>query len=288
MKLIATDLDGTLLNEQGEVSKENAQAIKEAIAQGCGFVVATGRSYGAANQPLQEVGITCPIISMNGARTYTSDKKIVRSVALDIEMARKIQDVCQEEEMYLEFFTNHGIYSTSKEYFVEVMIDVMKSANPNVSETEIREGAENRLQEEQVAFIENYDDLYAMENLEIFKILGFSLEKERLDKVRMQFSEKQAVAITSSGAINLEFNHPEAQKGIALETLASSMGVEMRDVMALGDNLNDVSMLKMAGLAVAMENAEEEVKEICGYRTKTNKEHGVAVAIEEMLGEDKY
>ncbi|WP_373894254.1 Cof-type HAD-IIB family hydrolase [Virgibacillus sp. CBA3643] len=287
MKLIATDLDGTLLNEQGEVSKENAEAIKKAITQGYEFVVATGRSYGAANKPLQDVGITCPIISMNGARTYTSDKKVLRSVALDMEMARNIQQVCQCEKMYLEFFTNHGIYSTSREYFVEVMIDVMKSANPNVSEAEIREGAENRLQEEQVAFIENYDDLYAMENLEIFKILGFSLEKERLDKVRAQFSENHAVAITSSGDINLEFNHPEAQKGIALEILASSMGVEMKDVMALGDNLNDASMLKMAGRAVAMENAEEEIKGICQYRTKTNKEHGVAVAIEEMLGEDK-
>ncbi|UJL46292.1 HAD family phosphatase [Virgibacillus sp. NKC19-16] len=288
MKLIASDLDGTLLNEQGEVSKENAEAIKKAIAQGCEFVVATGRSYGAANKPLQEVDITCPIISMNGARTYTSDKKIVRSVALDIEIARKIQNVCQEEEMYLEFFTNQGIYSTSREYFVEVMIDVMKSANPDVSEAEIREGAESRLQEEQVSFIENYDDLYAMENLEIFKILGFSLEKERLEKVRTQFTEKQAVAITSSGDINLEFNHPQAQKGIALEILASSMGVEMKDVMALGDNLNDVSMLKMAGHAVAMENAEEEIKKICDYRTKTNKEHGVAVAIEEVLGKDKH
>lgn len=287
MKLIATDLDGTLLNEQGEVSKENAQAIKKAIAQGFEFVVATGRSYGAAHKPLQEVDITCLIISMNGARTYTSDKKIVRSEALDIEMARKIQKVCQAEEMYLEFFTNQGIYSTSKEYFVEVMIDVMKSANPNGSEEEIRQGAENRLQEEQVSFIENYGDLYTMEGLEIFKILGFSLVKERLDNVREQFSEKQAVAITSSGDINLEFNHPNAQKGIALEILASSMGIEMKDVMALGDNLNDASMLKMAGRAVAMENAEEEIKELCGYRTKTNMEHGVAVAIEEMLGEEQ-
>ncbi|MBY7145036.1 HAD family phosphatase [Virgibacillus sp. NKC19-3] len=285
MKLIATDLDGTLLNEQGEVSKENAQAIKKAIAGGLAFVVATGRSHGAASKPLQEVGITCPIISMNGARTYTSDKQVVRSVPLDIEMVRSIQDVCLKADMYLEFFTNHGIYSTSREYFVEVMMDVMKSANPEMSEAEIRKRAENRMQEERVAFIDNYDDLYTMENLEIFKILGFSLEKERLDIVRGQFLREDAVTVTSSGAINLEFNHPKAQKGIALENLARSMGIDMKDVMALGDNLNDASMLHIAGRAVAMENAEEEIKEICTHRTKTNKEHGVAVAIKKMLGE---
>jgi hydroxymethylpyrimidine pyrophosphatase-like HAD family hydrolase len=106
-----------------------------------------------------------------------------------------------------------------------------------------------------------------------------------LAAVREELSEESGIAITSSGDINLEFNHPEAQKGIALKSFAASLGIEMKDVMALGDNWNDASMLKMAGRGVAMANAEEGIKELCEYSTKSNIEDGVAAAIEEMLQE---
>src|SRR5690625_2376428 len=95
------------------------------------------------------------------------------------------------------------------------------------------------------------------------------------------------ISITSSGAINIEFNHVDAQKGLALETLAKGMGIDMQDVMTLGDNFNDASMLQMAGRGVAMGNAEPEIKAMCDYTTKANDEHGVAVAIDEMLNEVK-
>lgn len=285
MKLIASDLDGTLLDEQGEISAQNAEAIKKAMDMGVRFVVATGRSYGAANKPLQNAEINCPFICLNGARTYEVGNKLIRSVGLDLEVAKDIQRSCQATDIYIEFFTNQGIYSTSREYFVEVMVDVMQSANPNLSESEIREGAQNRLQEESVTFIENYNEIYALENLEIYKILGFSMKKDKLVNVRNQFKDNDRVVVTSSGEINLEFNHPNAQKGIALEELAASMGIQMKDVMAIGDNFNDASMLKLAGRGVAMGNAEKEIKEMCDYTTKANGEHGVAAAIEEMLEE---
>ena len=112
MKLIATDLDGTLLNEKGEVSKENAQAIRKAMALGIKFVVATGRSYDAANKPLQAVGLICPIICLNGVNTYSVDKNMLRNAPMDIIISRKIQTLCQKEDIYFELFTNNGVYST--------------------------------------------------------------------------------------------------------------------------------------------------------------------------------
>src|SRR5690625_7867799 len=84
-----------------------------------------------------------------------------------------------------------------------------------------------------------------MEDLEIYKILGFSLEKEKLTHSHNQLADEETLAITSSGAINIEFNHVDAQKGLALETLAKGMGIDMQDVMTLGDNFNDASMLQM-------------------------------------------
>jgi len=287
MKLIASDLDGTLLDEDGLVSNENVQAIQKAIKQGIKFVVATGRSYQAASKPLQAVGINCPIITLNGAIAYSEHKEVLRNIPMDKTIAKKVLSICRDADMYIEFFTNKGIFSVSKEYFVEVMMDIMKSANPDATEAEIRQQAEMRFQAEEVHFIDNYDTIFSMDDLEIYKVLSFSFVKDKLDQVRTVLEEETELAVTSSGDINLEFNHPDAQKGIALESLAASMGIEMKDVMALGDNWNDASMLKAAGRGVAMGNADDGIKALCSYTTKANYEHGVALAIEAMLDEVK-
>ncbi|ASN06372.1 Cof-type HAD-IIB family hydrolase [Virgibacillus necropolis] len=283
MKLIATDLDGTLLNKKGEVSAENAKAIRMAMDRGIKFVVATGRSYDAASKPLQEVGLSCPIICLNGANTYSLNKELLRNAPMDLTVSRKIQAICRKEDVYFELFTNNGVYSTNREHFMEVMVDILTSTHPNSSEAEIRIAAEQRFQNERVQFVHNYDDLFSMDDIEIYKILAFSLEKGKLSNVRSQLDKETELAITSSGDINLEFNHPDAQKGIALANLADSMGVRMEDVMALGDNFNDASMLQMAGIGVAMGNAVDEIKELCSHTTKSNNDHGVAFAIEQML-----
>src|SRR5690625_5276416 len=126
-----------------------------------------------------------------------------------------------------------------------------------------------------------------MEDLEIYKILGFSLEKEKLTHIHNQLADEETLAITSSGAINIEFNHVDAQKGLALETLAKGMGIDMQDVMTLGDNFNDASMLQMAGRGVAMGNAEPEIKAMCNYTTKDNDAHGIEDENDEMMNEVK-
>lgn len=283
MKLIASDLDGTLLNETGEVSDKNIVAIKKAIDHGLKFVVATGRSWEAASKPLQAAGIVSPVISLNGAVIFDENHNELHSITMDKSVCKQILSVCQEADMYLEFFTNKGIFSVSREYFLEVLVDIMKSANPKMKEEEIREHAHLRFQMEPVEFIESYDAIFEMDDLDIYKILGFSLEPGSLVSVREKLEEKAGVTITSSGDTNLEFNHPEAQKGIALENLANRLGIDMKDVLALGDNWNDASMLQSAGRGIAMGNASEGIKELADAVTKSNIEDGVATAIEDVL-----
>lgn len=283
MKLIASDLDGTLLNDEGRISAENVRAVKKAMDLGIRFVVATGRSYEAARMPLQAANITCPIISLNGAVTYGADQTVMSRIEMEREVSKKILKVCQKYNMYIEFFTSNGIYSESREGFVEVLVDIMKSANPTISEKEIREKADLRFQAEPVTFIEHYEQIFDIENLEIYKVLAFSTVQDQLEAVHKELESDTDIAITSSGDINLEFNHPEAQKGFALKHYAARLGIDMKDVMSLGDNWNDASMLEMAGRGVAMANAADGIKALCQYTTKSNREHGVAVAIEEML-----
>ncbi len=100
------------------------------------------------------------------------------------DVAKEVLSVCREAEMYLEFFTNKGIYSASREYFVEVLVDIMKSANPNLTEEEIRANARLPFSNEPVEFIDDYDLIFEMDDVVIYKILGFSLKPEKLAGVR--------------------------------------------------------------------------------------------------------
>ncbi|GAB3804356.1 Cof-type HAD-IIB family hydrolase [Virgibacillus kimchii] len=287
MKLIATDLDGTLLDENGLVSEENAAAIKKAMDLGMEFVVATGRSFDAANLPLRDAGLRAPIISLNGANTYTAEKELLRDIPMDEAQVRIVYDACRNNDLYFEVFTNNGVYSTSREYFLGVMLDILRSANPHLPEEELRKTAELRFQYEDVEFVETFESVFSNKDINVYKILGFSMEKPKLDAVHKQLINEKSLAITSSGGINIEFNHVAAQKGTALEQYAKSLGIQMKDVMAIGDNLNDASMLKAAGRSVAMGNAADEIKVLCDFMTGKNTENGVERAIEEMLEEVK-
>jgi Cof subfamily protein (haloacid dehalogenase superfamily) len=285
MKLIASDLDGTLLNEIGEISQENIEAINKAIEKGLSFVVATGRSYDSAKRILTKAGISCPIICLNGAAAYDRIGTLIRSIPLDTAVCRKIVSVCEKAEMYTELFMENKVLSAGKDNFMVVAIQMFKNLMPDSTEEEIHQVVEKRFQDEKVQFTDSLEKQLSVENNTVYKVLSFSLDETKLTQVYKELKEEAGMIITSSGHMNLEFNHPEANKGQALKELVASMGIAMKDVMAMGDNLNDKSMLQEVGRGIAMENAAEEIKEICSYITKTNTENGVAYAIEEMLKE---
>ncbi|THE13852.1 HAD family phosphatase [Bacillus timonensis] len=285
MRLIASDLDGTLLNENSKVSEANVRAIQKAIDKGVKFVVVTGRSYDAAKMPIEEVGIACPIITLNGASSFDINGNVLRDIPMDKSICKKVHTACHNGEMYTEFFTNKGLFSFGRDRFIDRMTRWWKTVNPYLTDEEINQKIEQRFQDESVQFVEDYEQLEALKDLKIYKLLSFAEEENNYQQVYNELKDEAGVVITSSGYLNLEFNHPEAKKGLALQELAKSMGIDMKDVMSMGDNLNDKSMLEMAGRGVAMGNADPEILNLCKYTTKTNEEDGVAFAIEEMLKE---
>ncbi|GAE31043.1 Cof-type HAD-IIB family hydrolase [Alkalihalobacillus hemicellulosilyticus] len=283
MKIIATDLDGTLLNEKHIISNENAAAIRKAQKSGIEVVVATGRSFSAAYKPLQQAELNCPIICLNGAQIYTLEQELIYNAPLDRSSCFEIQKACQEEGMYFEVFTNKGGYSDSRDKFIQVMVDIALSANPELKREDVETLAKQRFQDEEIEVIQNFEKLFNNTEITPYKILAFSILDHELEAVRNRLKDHEQLAITSSGFSNLEFNHPNAQKGIALSYYANQKGISMIDVTAIGDNFNDESMISMAGWGVAMGNAEDGIKEISNYVTKTNIENGVAHAIEKVL-----
>lgn len=287
MKLIATDMDGTLLDQNGEISKENAEALQAASAHGIDIVIATGRTYEAANRPLASAGLSYPVISMNGAVTYKNRQEIQRSAPITESSCERILTVHHAAGSYIELFTSQGIFAPSREAYMSVVVGMLQTAHPELTTAAAEQYAERRLEDENFQFADDFFSVLDYEDLDVYKMLAFSSEASVLERMKYELRGDNELALTSSGMGNLELNHVRAQKGFALQEFALGRGIPLEDVMAIGDNFNDLNMLQMAGRSVAMGNAVPEVKEASGFSTKTNTEHGVAHAVHEMLHELK-
>ncbi|WHY00652.1 HAD family hydrolase [Neobacillus sp. DY30] len=283
IKCIASDMDGTLLNSYQQVSQENKEAILKAQSQGVEVVIASGRSYQEIRFVLDEAGIHCPAICVNGAEVRTKEGEILSAVPIEKHVAKKAAEKLMEKDIYFEVYTNKGTYSLDPDKAVEILVDIVVSANPEVDPEDVVKRAGERTRHGLVHQVESYDLLFNDETHQIYKLFGFAMDAERREAAEDELKELTELAVSSSGHNNLEITNRNAQKGIALETFVKSKGIHISETMAMGDSFNDISMLERAGRAVAMGNADYEIKSLCDVITATNDGHGVAKAILEVL-----
>jgi Cof subfamily protein (haloacid dehalogenase superfamily) len=283
IKCIASDMDGTLLNSNQQISEENKEAILKAQAQGIEFVVATGRSYQEATYVLAQAGLTCPVICVNGAEVRSKEGEVLSATPIDKQLAREAASRLIEKDVYFEVYTNKGAFTMDVDKAVSILIDIIMSANPEVNREEVIEAAGARLRDGLIHTIEDYELLFADENYQIYKLLAFSFEADRLESANESLLELEGLAVSTSGHDNLEITNEQAQKGIALESFVKAKGIDLAETMAIGDNYNDVSMLEKAGRSVAMGNADYYIKSLCDVVTDINDESGVAKAILEVI-----
>lgn len=280
VKLIVSDMDGTLLNEKMQISTANASAIREAEKRGIPFVVATGRGYTEAKPLLEEVELNCPIITLNGAQVYDEHGTILKTAGIDKATARKILTIIRENNLYCEITTGKGIFSDNRAKRIESVASLLFETNPDTTYKMAVVLAAARLEIMNIHYIDNYDKLIEDETIDVLKIIAFSQDGAKtLNPISAELNMIGDLAITSSFENNIEINHIEAQKGIAVRELADRMDIDLEDVMTFGDNINDLSMLEITGYSFAMENGAEEAKRVARYLTSSNSENGVAEGI---------
>ncbi|MGX0704363.1 Cof-type HAD-IIB family hydrolase [Staphylococcus capitis] len=288
IKLIATDMDGTLLNAAHEISQENQEAIKFAQEHGITVVIATGRAFYEANTPVAETDLKVPYICLNGAEVRDETFNIMSTSHLNHSLVSKITSTLKEKDIYYQVYTNRGIYTENPQRDLEIYIDIAERAGQKADVEKIENSIQKRIDNGTLKIVDNYDKIEDIPGELIMKILAFDSDLGKIDLVGQELAQSPNLAVSSSSRGNLEITHSDAQKGIALSTIAKQLGIDLKDVMALGDNLNDVSMLERVGYSVAMDNAAPEVKTVAKYVTDSNENSGVGKAIKKFLKEENH
>lgn len=263
IKLIATDLDDTLLRNDLTLSERVIHAIRQAKEQGVYVTFATGRMPSAARPYAEQLGLDVPIITYNGALIQESiSHKVLYRKVIPVELAREVIAFLLNERAHVHMYREDRV-------FVQKMNEWSESY-----------GQKTRVKVEEADLLELLQE--EKEGVENIIILGPPEQLADLqEKLKERFLNK--LHLTSSKPYFLELNHPEVNKGETLLNFAKGLGIKQEEIMAIGDSLNDIEMIKVAGLGVAMGNARQEVKDAAKVVTATNEEDGVAVAIEKYV-----
>lgn len=263
VQMIAIDMDGTLLNSQGYISQGTLQAIREAQAKGITVAICTGRFPENVSLMFEDVGLSCPVISLNGAIIEMDNKRV--------HAEQMKGDTVQELCLALE--------SAQASYYMfgDHMITTRRMGKPHHAEVKY---AARLLKERGVTFEVGEEAVRSAARKALYKFYVYEdFASCGLQKAFEAVQHVKGVHFTRSSDNNFEIMPQGIDKEHGIQTLAAMLDIPLRHVMAIGDHENDETMIKAAGFGVAMGNAVPRVKEAADAVTGTNDEEGVAQAI---------
>ena len=260
-KLLALDMDGTLLNSEKQVSQGNLSAIKEAESLGVKVVISTGRPVEGVHKFMGILDLKAPIVTYHGAIIVNpTDMSVLYQKDLRKEDALSIMKCGKSLGTSQCIWSNGRLYALDDSYYVRQYAEHI--------------GADCIIQK----------DMDVLANQGITKILwNDKPEQTVINLERVKELIKGEVAFTTSSPQYLEFIDKQVSKGNALAFLGQYFQIQASEMIAIGDEMNDESMLKLAGLGVAMENASDTVKSFADYVTLSNNDDGVAHVIEKFI-----
>lgn len=265
-KLIAIDIDGTLLNDKHEVTPEVREAIEEAKKKGVKIVLCSGRAIGGVRRYIKKLGLNGEddfVAAFNGGIVQrTSNEEVVVKRTMSFEDIKKLYELSRDFGVAMNVFDESKMYTLNKEINKYTVLDAY------LLQIDLAYRTLEELPEDmtfiKVVFVEETEPL-----------------GRAIDSIPREFWD--TYAMVKSAPFYFEFLHPEASKGNAVRKIAEMLGIKREEVMCIGDSGNDLSMIQYAGLGVAMENAMDVLKEHADYITLSNNESGVAHAIRKFV-----
>ena len=286
IKLIASDMDGTLLNSDHKIPKENIELIKFAQKNGIQFVVATGRAYYEALPSLNDENIKCDVISFNGGIIYDKNGNIINITPMKLKDLYYTIEILKSLDISYQLYTKNTIYTKSIETDITAYIDLIRANGEEPNEQHLRQEAKNRLALGHITEVDNIELYLNQEDNPAIKVIGISNDLEKLKHATELLSGNENISVTSSGANNVEIMDKKATKGEALKIVADIHDINLKNAIAIGDNLNDQAMLDIVEYSIAMKNGNKELQKTAKFITeKTNSEGGVADTVMKLLKE---
>lgn len=268
-KLIVTDMDGTVLGGDHKITEENMRALREADERGVKVVFATGRFHDSAKEHVTFLEEVMPIVSSNGAIIkHPITNEVLYCNSIDKDISLKIVETLDNLDLSYQIYTDNEIlqkYKTEEEKIK--MQDFIKNTFSDKTEIVFKKDLKKDIKD-----------------LNILKFNVMDFERPLLMKeARKEVEKIEGLEVTSSWNDNVEIMNAGSSKGSAVKFLCELLNIDKEEIIAFGDNYNDISMLEYVGMGVAMGNAEEDVKKIASYITESNTESGVAKAIDDLV-----
>ncbi len=260
IKLIALDLDGTLLCNDGSVSERNVRAVKTAVSHGIHVIIATGKTRGSAVKVIAELGLTTPGVFTQGLVICNADGSVRYEEALDRETAVQLIQFAQENNLPHSAYSGARIFSPREDYYQRLLQE--KYHEPPL----VIVGS----------LLERIDELGINKFMVSDEVSNDATRRCLTDLVRDRAVVTQAVVEF------IEVLPPGASKGRGVKMVLDDLGILPQEMLAVGDGENDLGMLQMAGVGVAMGNASPSLKAIADYVTADHNHSGVAEAIEKF------
>lgn len=282
MKLIAIDLDGTLLTSESKPSKEGLEAIQAVLNEQHKVAICTGRASFDVKGMIGS-NLNIPIISANGAAIQDENGQVLRQTPLDSESAKAAIQFLTEQGVYFEIFCPDAIYSPfDAKDKLRAEMDMLVSANPSIDPDTLWKSALIQFLQFGIQPIHDPMDVIRAE-MPVYKLLIFTYNEAKLEHIKQYYHHNDTVHTTAAAQLTLEIISKETDKGSAVSYLADHFGIPLADTIVIGDNYNDISMFRVAGTKIAMGNAVDEIKQMSTSVTLTNNEHGVAHALTKLI-----
>jgi Cof subfamily protein (haloacid dehalogenase superfamily) len=267
IKLVATDLDGTLLTREMGLSRENREALERCIREDITVVIATGRSLSSVPEYVREIEGLRWLVCANGAKIYDNvTGEQLFSDCLSTEAIESVWDIIEDETIMKEVFYNGVPYTGQfsfdnlEDYGVpDYFADYVRATRKPVPDL----AAFTR---ERQTEIENINFIY-------------SGDEDKLSLLHKLAEHRELYTLTTSLPFNFEIGGIGVDKSKAIDIIAKQAGISPDEVMCIGDNNNDVAMIRYAGVGVAVEDAVTAAKEAAEFITASNERDGVAFAI---------
>ena len=283
IKLIVSDMDGTLLAHDSSISKGNIEAIRYAQSKGVQFAIATGRDYSSLKGILEAHDLKCFSILGNGAQFCNENVEILSSAYFPKKCFKQVLQIFDELKIHYMIFTANGFYSTAEPNVVrDAFIDRCVVQFKRKREDYLDDGCNQDMACMKLKKIGDLDD-FINSSIDIIKVEAFNNDVSLIEKAKEKLQEIDGIAYLSSFDDNIEVTDKAAQKGLILENVIEELGYSKDEVMVLGDGLNDITLFERFKYSFAPGNANETIKAMAYQVVGACEEDGVSQAIYMML-----